>query len=632
MVAPLEWYPKRFGPGDMDASGGDHLLGKTELSRLAVVVRETAQNSWDARLPGVRPTFGLSLRRTDFRYREQLVRLLSEGRSSDVAALSRRANLRMLEVFDRGTRGLDGPADLAPPRKDEPARFQDLILKFGVSHNNGTTGGTYGFGKTAAFAYSGVGTVIYWTRCKVAGGVIEDRFIASSFGESYTERGVQFTGRHWWGEVDVDRDSIRPVVGAKAASLGEQFFERRFEEDETGTSLLIIDPLVADAEDSEEESLDRFETAPEVMEADFTRRARHAIRANLWPKLVPAPGSSTTPMQLLLRVAGEDVRLGEHSSGALAHWAAGLTAIRSRRDGSAAIVKSPSRLPVKVFEILRYRKVLGHLALVKRIPDLETAPGDDDLDPALDSESRILRIALMRGQAELIVTTVDWIDREPPIGEDWLAVYKSADDYDRDYAAAEPPAHDSWVTDGSSSESALIVRHTKREVRKFIAAELYPAPILPPPGAERSMLSTGDLARRLGAILPAPAAGEEGVKRPGTGRRRLTGGGARWTVDADAARLLGTDGSGMQRQEIEFQIAGGAPIGRVHLVASLIGEEGQHERMDPADLDIQWIGPQADGIDSALFAVATDGAVRFTGPPRRALRVELTAGGIDGRG
>src|SRR5699024_3743336 len=98
----------------------------------------------------------------------------------------------------------------------------------------------------------------------------------------------------------------------------------------------------------------------------------------------------------------------------------------------------------------------------------------DDLDPAREDDSRLLRIALMRGQAELVVTTVDWVQREAPAGMAWLAVYKSADDFDEHYAEAEPPAHDNWVTDGSSSESSKIVRHTKSRVKNTILNKIYP--------------------------------------------------------------------------------------------------------------------------------------------------------------
>ena len=51
----LEWYPKRFAPGDMDGTTNENLLGQTELSPLEILIRETAQNSWDARLPGETP-------------------------------------------------------------------------------------------------------------------------------------------------------------------------------------------------------------------------------------------------------------------------------------------------------------------------------------------------------------------------------------------------------------------------------------------------------------------------------------------------------------------------------------------------------------------------------------------------
>lgn len=121
MEKALQWFPKRFGPGgDMDASGGDRMLGKTELSRLAIVVRETAQNSWDARLPEARPLYGVSLRRTSFRYREDLASLFDHGGLEEMRALKKQANFRVLEIFDRGTSGLDGPADLSPPARRAP--------------------------------------------------------------------------------------------------------------------------------------------------------------------------------------------------------------------------------------------------------------------------------------------------------------------------------------------------------------------------------------------------------------------------------------------------------------------------------------------------------------------------------
>jgi hypothetical protein len=631
MITSLQWFPKRFSPGDMDASGGDRLLGKTELSRLAVLIREMAQNSWDARLPGARPEFGVSLRRTDFRYREDLVALMRDGRLQGLRDLVRQSNLRVLEIYDRATHGLDGPADLAPVRRGSPARFQDLILKFGVSHNDGRTGGTYGFGKTAAFAYSGIGTVVYWTRCRNPEGALEDRFIASAFSESYHEGGVQFTGRHWWGALSDDGESVLPVIGDDARELGRRFFERGFEGDETGTSMLVLDPLVIDDEDVEDvEPLDRFRSDPGEVEADFSRRARHAIRANLWPKMVPETGAEDGPMELRLRVAGEDVDLGDAGDGALAYWGAGLNAIRRHRAGEPDEVETPSGLPVRVLELTYYKNTIGHLALVRRVPSLEHPSPEDDLDPSAQ-DARMLRIALMRGQAELVVTTVDWVGRTPAAGIEWLAVYKSADDYDERYAHAEPPAHDDWVTDGSSGESAKIVRHTKSRVRRMITEEFYPEEPLPAPSTPQIAMATGDLARRLGAMLPAEmpmaAPGREG----GVSRKRRAGSPPKWGVEADPPRLLGTADDGRQRQEVEFRLTGGQGMGTVTISVSLIGDDGLHEPVPVEQLDLEW----ASGVDAsgarANLAAGEASTVRFSGAPRRAMRVELSAGGTDGR-
>ena len=633
MIKTLQWFPKRFSPGDMDASGGDRLLGKTELSRLAVLIRETAQNSWDARNDRGRPLFGISLRRTDYRLRDDLADLLSEGRHGDLASMRRHANFRMLEIYDRGTRGLDGPSDLSPAGKGRSARFQDLILKFGVSHNNGTTGGTYGFGKTAAFAYSGIGTVIYWTRCRNPEGEIEDRFIVSAFGESYQDKGVQFTGRHWWGQRSEDGESVLPVVGDDAAELGARLFERGFEPGETGTSLLILDPLIADEEDSEDasvEPLHRLRSDASEMEQDFERRARHALRANLWPKMITAPGDVESPMTLELTVNSRPVDLGVDQGGALLLWGAGLNAIRAARAGASEI-RTPQGVPVEVIEILRNRKVIGHLALVRRIPAAESYLDFDDLDPSREDESRLLRIALMRGQAELVVTTVDWVRREAPAGTDWLAVFKSADDFDEYYAEAEPPAHDNWVTEGSSSESSKIIRHTKTRVRDRIIEAIHPVVEEQSPTSPPIARSTGALSRRLGAILPGPAPQvSDDSGRSGTGRRR-TERRARWTVEAGAPRLVRTAADGTQEQEVRFIVAGDGPVGRVRLSVSLLGDEGLHEPVPPQELAIRWQHAAPEGKDMAIVRTGQEAGVRFLGAPRRALRVEITAGAPDGR-
>ena len=284
-----------------------------------------------------------------------------------------------------------------------------------------------------------------------------------------------------------------------------------------------------------------------------------------------------------------------------------------------------------MIEILRNRKVIGHLALVRRIPAAESYLDFDDLDPSREDESRLLRIALMRGQAELVVTTVDWVRREAPAGTDWLAVFKSADDFDEYYAEAEPPAHDNWVTEGSSSESSKIIRHTKTRVRQRITEAIHPEVEEQSPTAPTIARSTGALSRRLGAILPGPAPQvSDDSGRSGTGRRR-TERRARWTVEAGAPRLVRTAADGTQEQEVRFIVAGDGPVGRVRLSVSLLGDEGLHEPVPPQELAIRWQHAAPEGKDMAVVRTGQEAGVRFLGAPRRALRVEITAGAPDGR-
>ena len=61
----LGWYPKQFGPGDLDGVGAKRLLGTPDLESAWVLVRETAQNSWDARGASQAIDFTLNLRELD---------------------------------------------------------------------------------------------------------------------------------------------------------------------------------------------------------------------------------------------------------------------------------------------------------------------------------------------------------------------------------------------------------------------------------------------------------------------------------------------------------------------------------------------------------------------------------------
>ncbi|MBV0895969.1 hypothetical protein [Microbacterium sp. NC79] len=624
-VPQLDWHPKQFRPGDMDGKGGDRLLGRTELTPLEVLVRETAQNSWDARRDGQTPSFGIHLRRLDFRLRGDLQTLLGEAKAPGHSVKSSANSIHILEIYDRGTTGLDGPVDLRTTGPDVPKNYEDLILKVGVPRDDGQGGGTYGFGKTAAYAYSGIGVVVYWTRCVGMDGKLEHRFIVSAFQDSYNQGKTQYTGRHWWGLTG--DEIVLPVVGDDAQRLGEHFFSRHYDSGETGTSMLIVDPripnVVEGASGAEEAyEIDRTAGSKEALEDLFARDASQAIRRHLWPKLIPVPDHDEDPMGLNLIIAGVQVPLKADPAGALDLWGAALNAIRATRRGETGPFASPQSLPIKVQAITRHNKVIGHLAFVRRVTAMEPLLASDDLDP-LKGESQLGRIALMRDSAELIVSTEHWVDHGVIAGYDWLAVYKSTPEFDRIYADAEPPAHDAWVEEGGG-EAGRVARHTRLTVARWIRDEL--APPVVSPSSEGEKAHVGGLSRRFASLLPAPKT--PGVVGGGTkagrnGKHAVTSAG---TVEVHSVRLIETLADGRQRQRVDFTPLGDAQFLAVRLAVSTIGE-GIRESVNAAELEPVWLQNQeSNGSIECDLPVGQPAALEFVGAARRAFRIELTAG------
>ena len=303
----LEWVPKPFRDGDLAGGGSNRLLGRSDLSATEILIREMAQNAWDARTAGGTPTFDINLRRLGPREVGTLRRELGDSHGLGLDAVLAHEGLRGLEISDRGTTGLDGPVEIGRVTGEDTQNFVDLILKVGVPRTDGRGGGTYGFGKTAAYAYSSCGTVVYWTRCRTPEG-LEHRLIASAMGPEFHLDGAEYTGRHWWGKRRSDGRTL-PLRGDEAEALGEAIFTARFEGEQTGTSILILDPSVehlsasAGRSDGGDEEADAQEEALEPAELDalFAQAAREALRLHLWPKMTPDVPGGPAPMNISLR-------------------------------------------------------------------------------------------------------------------------------------------------------------------------------------------------------------------------------------------------------------------------------------------------------------------------------------------
>ena len=473
----LGWFPKQFSPGDIDGAGAQRLLGTPHIDPAWVLVREMGQNSWDARGPSTSIDFIMNLRLLTGPVVEILRRRIFTGDPprTGLAELLRHDQIWALEVSDRRTVGLGGPIrnDLAVDfgtRTD----FIDLVFNVGAPRDVHLGGGTYGFGKTISYVASSVGTILIWSRCEGSSG-LEHRLIGSAIGDGFDRRGLRFTGRHWWGNVIASEGRVEPAVGDLAKELGEATFASRFDGDDTGTSILILDPKLGG--DSSEKSVALLV---------------EAIVQNLWPKLL-ADQSGRVRMNITVQLNGTPIALPsieQHPT--LSGHAQCLLAVRAAQAGSDPTAL-PLRYPVGVQEIWLKRplKLLGHLGLTRYpYPSRVGFPSHS--------------ITLMRHQAELVVRRVERQELDVE-GFQWAGVFKPVPDVDDSFALAEPPAHDDWVPQavqdkGKRSEVKVAL------IRIRVAADTY----LSPPKLSVASSETPPSAAHVGDMLADLLGGLEG--------------------------------------------------------------------------------------------------------------------------
>lgn len=464
----LKKYSKPRGAGDQTSGGRGKLLrATTELTRVQILVRETLQNSWDAAEKGWIPAYGVHVRKVS----TDVARLMAESVFTDLGAeLENLAEslasegLHVMEIYDRGTSGLNGPTRATvAAQHGEPNNFNAFVFDIGSTKPVGSSGGTFGFGKTATFEVSRPHAVVYWTRCNRGDGVLEDRLIASALHDPYDVEGRRFTGAHWWG--DPGSSDIVPLRGDEATRLGEMLFETPFVEDETGTSILVIDPMVTvPVEGGAEE---RVEVRTEPQARQLGSQVIEAILTSAWPKLVPY-ANGETPMILEFDVYGEAVdipRLVQERFQVLGH---GLASIREEQAGEGwgtSWERPPEILDEELSTItLRPPKSLGwnhniagHVYFARVIRN----PLQDEIE-----WKRINQRCFMRSDAELVVWYEPLVDDDDGMFQ-WFGVFKPTHESDRHFAASEPSTHDAWNKNAPEDPaSTYIVERTLSQVRR----------------------------------------------------------------------------------------------------------------------------------------------------------------------
>jgi hypothetical protein len=590
----LGWFPKQFGPGDIDGVGAKRLLGTPHIDPAWVLVRETGQNSWDARGTSPAIDFVLNLRRLERPVVETLRTRIFTGDApkTGLVDLLQRDEVWALEVSDRGTVGLGGPIrnDLAVD-PGEDTNFIDLIFNIGAPRDVHLGGGTYGFGKTIVYLVSSVGSILVWSHCEGSRG-LEHRLIGSAIGEGFNRNGFRFTGRHWWGNAVQGQDRVEPVIGDLAQELGAQVFANQFEHDTTGTSILVLDPKLGG----------------ETPEEDIQLLAE-AIVWNLWPKLL-VDQSGHSRMNIRVQLNGVDVVLpGIEMHPILRGHAQCLLAVRAAQEGKE-LGDLGLNLPVSVQEVwsLRPRRLLGHLALT-RYP---SAPGDSEPSH---------HVTLMRHQAELVVKYLERQELDVE-GFQWAGVFKPVAAVDDSFAQAEPPAHDDWVPPAVQDKSCRRdVSIALRRIQTISDAFITPQAAIPADAEPvQSAAKVGDMLADLlgGAAGPAP----DGRKPPSPegGRRPV-----RPRVDIVGTEIVPASDKGWTRTLLDIQLTNAGAVGASVDVSVRVGIDGGSEDDAEVIRILGWQDGPADGHVDQPVDLAPNEIRRFAFEAQAELAIDIDA-------
>lgn len=454
-MTALSWFPEVVPPwGAFTAPGLRGILGRPRgLHPLAILVRETAQNSWDARLERGQVQFsmdGLEFTSRQLKTLRSKVFASTPPKGLPLAERLGQETMRALIVRDSNTRGLGGPTRADKAAEHGSNRYAKFLLDIGVANRAEIEGGTYGFGRSIAFNVSGVNTVIVYTRTSDELAAPESRLIAAALGDNYAHGGKRYTGRHWWGRTV--RNSVEPVVGQRADALASEIGFRPFESDETGTALMILDP---------------------VLRTTDARRAMAFIAESmtwhLWPKMVSHNGRR--PMRFSVSWNGTNIPVPD--PGRLPPLPGYIRALEVLKDTIEPGVTADG---VETIDIRaeRPRAKLGRLAMSRfpfrnRRPSADLAEDDDDSLSmrAAPFDGNSSHVVLLR-KPELVVTYQQYA-LLPDSNVEWAGVFLADPEYNEAFAAAEPPTHDAW--EPAMIEDKLqrrVVNIALREIRKNV--------------------------------------------------------------------------------------------------------------------------------------------------------------------
>ncbi|GID28929.1 hypothetical protein [Paractinoplanes brasiliensis] len=464
------WYAQPFRPdGGITAEGLRNQLGRPSLSVLTVLVRESAQNSWDAKQGGD-VDYQLDLVTVSPAHRQAWVQFLVPGVPNDsslgrsLPEVLRSQSIRYLAVSDRGTTGLGGPTRSDVHAEPNKRAWLSFVLNSGEKQDVDGGGGTYGYGKGAFFLASRVGTVLIYTRFRDEAGGLRSRLIGSSLLSSVTVDEVPYTGRYWWGRPS--EGHCEPLKDQDADMVARALGLPDFRGEETGTTVVVLDPNLADP---------LVEDLTEMTVEDAGRFLADAAAWNLWPLTLEDRDSR---LRIAVTAHGAQMEVpSERTDAVLANFAAAYRAMRTTAEPNIRCGNP--------------KKMLGRFGYVDTFGAKVISPAAQEL--GLSGSPH--HVCCMR-RPDLVVQYLEQPAKaHPDVG--YAGVFKVEDDLDAVFAKAEPPTHDAWIDAQLAGREATFVRVYRRRLNEESAK------IVGPKAREAKVVGVpvGPVAQRLGFLL-----------------------------------------------------------------------------------------------------------------------------------
>ena len=520
----MDLYSEPYRPeGNIDARATRRALGQPpQFGPWALFLRETLQNSWDARLAGA----------DHIHYRadaywpdpEQLRALKTEvfDQMPPAAAwdgVRSNEDLPLLVVTDHGTRGLSGPTR-ADAVEEGQSDFVDFVRNVGRAEEKELGGGTYGFGKGVLYESSVCATVVLFTRTEVRGRRVS-RLMAMRLGSSYVHSRRKYTGRHWWGVASAVTGA-EPLTGLAAEGLARRLGMTFIPEDRTGTSLMVVGPVAHEPEETLE---------------DIVRQLADAALWWAWPHIVGEGGGPSVIFGFSHE--GEEVAVGDPSTHPVLQKY--VEALR-RAEAVAGTGQSTEGWPW-TDRVLRsghgQKTRLGALSY-RRIPPLDRPVALGAREPEANCH-----VALMRAP-RLVVKYLE--APADPSGNGLAGVFIAEPALDRDFALSEPVAHDDWVP--SKLRLDKYQRNPVRQALEKLRQELRPPVIADDdPAAGTRHAGLVPLSSQLGALLDGLPGGLDA-------RRRVVPHGRGGGVGRTAGDAGDGSGTGSRRVRVGARVQG----------------------------------------------------------------------------